>query len=95
MDGRREYRAESIGQHERGPSVPTLAGIGALVSRPSRDGEIERNPRGMPLGSEHTFGVLFIFDAGGYWRIRWYEHRLLNDLPAAPSRASPGAAPRA
>jgi hypothetical protein len=67
-----EYRAESTPLNTPGPSAPGLAGIGPLSPRQSRDGEVEQNPRGMPLGPEYSFGVLFIFDTGGFWRVRWY-----------------------
>ena len=67
-----EFRAESTSLNTRGSSVPVPAGIGSLFPRQGRDGEVEQNPRGMPLRTEYSFGVLFIFDTGGFWRVRWY-----------------------
>lgn len=67
-----EALAESTTPNTRGSSATVPAGIGSLAPRQGRDGEVEQNPRGMPLGTEYSVGVLFIFDTGGFWRVRWY-----------------------
>jgi hypothetical protein len=72
MNAGPEYRAEPTTLQQRGSSAPALAGIGSLRPGQSRDGEVEQNPRGMRRGTEYSFGVLFIFDTNGFWRVRWY-----------------------
>jgi len=67
-----ESRAESATPNTYESSATVPAGIRLLSPRQGRDGEVEQNPRGMPLRTEYSFGVLFIFDTGGVWRVRWY-----------------------
>lgn len=72
MNARPDHQAEPTTLKQRGSSAPFLAGIGSLRSGPSRDGEVEQNPRGMRLGTEYSFGLRFILDTDGFWRVWWF-----------------------
>jgi hypothetical protein len=72
MDPGSESGAESPTLRTRRSPATVPAGLGALSPGQDGDGEVERNPRGMRLRAEYSFGILFIFDSGGFWRLQWY-----------------------
>jgi hypothetical protein len=72
MNAGPEYRVEPPTLTQRGSSTPVLAGIGPLRPGQSLDGEVEQNPRGMRPGTVYSFGLRFILDTHGFWRVRWY-----------------------
>jgi hypothetical protein len=67
-----EYLVEPTPLKPREVSAPAPTAIGSPHPGPSRDGEVEQNPRGMRLGTEYSFGLRFILDTDGFWRIRWF-----------------------
>ncbi len=69
---RPEDRVEAFKPGEAGPQRRIPAGADALSLRTRGEEDIEQNPRGMPLGSTYSFGLLFIFDTDGFRQIRWY-----------------------
>lgn len=69
---RPEDRVEAITPNDPDASRRTLAGAGSLFPRMRGEGEVEQNPRGMPLGATYSFGLLFIFDTDGFRQVRWY-----------------------
>ena len=69
---RPEDRAESITPTEPGSSGRDLTGADSFSLRTRGEGDVEQNPRGMPVGARYSFGLLFIFDANGFRQIRWY-----------------------
>jgi len=71
-NGGPEYRAEPTSLKLRGFLAPVPAGTGLLRPGQSRDGEVEQNPRGMRLGTEYSFGLRFILDTDGFWRVWWF-----------------------
>jgi len=72
MNAGPEYRAEPTTLTQRGSLAPILAGIGSLRPGQSRDGEVEQNPRGMRAGTVYSFGLRFILDTDGFWRVWWF-----------------------
>jgi len=69
---RSEDRTESITPTDPGSSVRDLSGADSFSLRTRGEGDVEQNPRGMPVGARYSFGLLFIFDANGFRQIRWY-----------------------
>jgi hypothetical protein len=69
---RPDDRVESITPADPGPSLRDLTGADSFSLRTRGEGDIEQNPRGMPVGAKYSFGLLIIFDANGFWQIRWY-----------------------
>jgi len=69
---RPEDRVEPIAPNGPGSSVRDPGDIASLSLRTRYEGDVEQNPRGMPLGAAYSFGLLFIFDTDGLRQVRWY-----------------------
>jgi hypothetical protein len=67
-----ESRAEPPTLKQREVLAPVTPDVQPLLLGRSREGEVGDNFRRMRPGSDYSFGMLFILDSDGLWRLRWF-----------------------